>query len=418
MGTPVAIGQDEVIQDLVIVLRRRSSVSGLVRGADGIPIRDMAVVARHSSGTRYSVKSDGTGLYRVYGLAPGTYSMSVEPTTTAKPEPGPMAPVEVKLGAGEERHGVDILLAPAGSGQIRARVVAHDGQAPQSASVSLIGEHETIRRGLVRGAEGFLASGLSPGRYTVTAATYAPPRARGLPSLETLTDRRPTQWAEEIAVVTNGSLSEVVLHLRPTLLFSGQVIIDEPPSTPRSNHPAITLTRIGNPMPPLSAQVASGKFALANVTPGLYRVGVDRSDGWYVSALRTSTVASSPSVEVARARGDLEDVSVTVSRRWSTLSGSLLGTEQSPAIDYWVVAFSVTENLRYPDSPFVQRTRPDTRGIFVFEQLPIGDFHVAVLRDGDADWTHSDFLRRLASSAVRVTLTDRAPTAINLRISR
>jgi hypothetical protein len=73
--------------------------------------------------------------------------------------------------------------------------------------------------------------------------------------------------------------------------------------------------------------------------------------------------------------------------------------------------------LRVPGSRRLKATRPGTDGRFEFRDLPPGDYLMVALTDAEPDeWQRPDFLARIASFGINVTLSLGETKAIDLRI--
>jgi protocatechuate 3,4-dioxygenase beta subunit len=80
-GIPIALAAGELRNDIVIEMARTGSISGRVMGTGGVPLRDVMVAATegtvgHQTDNR-SVQTNANGEYRILGLVPGQYFLSV-----------------------------------------------------------------------------------------------------------------------------------------------------------------------------------------------------------------------------------------------------------------------------------------------------------------------------------------------------
>jgi hypothetical protein len=93
-GTAIAVGEAEVVSDLVVRLWRGAAVAGVIRDEAGTPVEGVtvtAVPARPSAQSTRTLSNNGVvtndlGEFRVFGLPPGTYVV-----TAAPPSSGPQA---------------------------------------------------------------------------------------------------------------------------------------------------------------------------------------------------------------------------------------------------------------------------------------------------------------------------------------
>lgn len=236
-GVAVAVLAGKPVPELRLKVPRGAVIAGTVRSVNGRPAANQMVqvvspnalknlsLEAISESTTSTATTDDRGMYRVYGLAPGSYIVSVSSAgmreefrqVTAEqvqwasalsasgtlqaasepPPPAPSAPASfstvfypgtavaadaqpVAVEAGQERLGVDfgIMLVP--TAQIRGRLVDDEGRPQPNQSVSLRAPAstpmglefiESMGTGSGRtGADGtFTLAAVKPGRYTLSA---------------------------------------------------------------------------------------------------------------------------------------------------------------------------------------------------------------------------------------------------------
>lgn len=245
-GTPITVAAD-ARSSVTMKIMRGAVITGVIRDALGDPMRGVSVNASRfefnngeqqlSTAGRSQDPSDDRGQYRIYGLAPGEYFVSIErpnvgdyqslrqttaadvaaaqrdlrangagvsvtpPPVVAPPTPEPdmgyaavfypgtprfSQAIAVTVSAGEERSGVDITVQLTALAQIRAKVVGPDGQVPamvQAILVALTPMPGFSGAGLNAGMRvpvtdgNVLIFGVPPGEYTlhVGGSTMPPP---------------------------------------------------------------------------------------------------------------------------------------------------------------------------------------------------------------------------------------------------
>ena len=304
-GSFVVLAEGQQQSDLVVKLLRGSVLTGTVRDAQGQPIvraRVQVLERRTVSGrqtlTYVPAASTGTtddrGMYRVYGLPPGGYSVAVtaplirggqaaRQTTAADVQwargqadrttstagggvtgatgsgtepllgltpvyyPGatdPDAAGVVTVGPAEERAGVDVSVRYVPVARVSGTLVGPDGQPRVGASVNLFMEGATLGIGIrvrpVRtDAQGrFSFVGVTAGRYTAYArALTSPPGGRGSgPPAPGSEPPRDDLWVSEQIGVTGDDITDLHLQLQPGMTVSGRVTFEgellEPPERP------------------------------------------------------------------------------------------------------------------------------------------------------------------------------------------
>lgn len=237
-GVAVAVLEGKTVPELRLKVPRGAVIGGTVRGVSGRPAANMMVqvlspnalknlsIEALNESTSTVATTDDRGMYRVYGLAPGSYIVSVAsagmreefrqvtaeqvqwasglsasgtlPAASEPPPPAPSAPASfsnvfypgtanaadaqpVAVEAGQERLGVDfgIMLVP--TAQISGRLVDQEGRPQPNQSVNLRApasspmglefiESIGFGGGGRTGPDGaFTLTGVKPGRYTVSA---------------------------------------------------------------------------------------------------------------------------------------------------------------------------------------------------------------------------------------------------------
>ena len=248
-GVAVAVLEGKPVPELRLRVPRGAVISGTVRSVTGRPAANQMVQVMSpnalrnmtldtiSESTANAAMTDDRGIYRVYGLAPGSYLVSVSSTgmreefrqVTAEqlqwasalsasgtlpaaaeppPPPAPSAPASfstvfypgttlatdaqpVTVEAGQERLGVDFAIMLVPTAQVRGRLVDEAGRPQANQNVSLRAPStsamaveliESIGTGsTTTGADGtFTLTSVKPGRYTLSArATIRPPNEAG-----------------------------------------------------------------------------------------------------------------------------------------------------------------------------------------------------------------------------------------------
>lgn len=425
----------------------------------------------------YGVTTDDRGVFRFYGLAPGdyvivvglraptTYRMAHQTTaddiaraTAALHAPasgaggagGPMAlsvrpsgpppdavsevavfypgtvaasdaaPIHVE--AGEEKAGIDIHMALGRTGSIDAAFENASG--PLSGGFAhIVGDElpgaQPISAQVFQLANGPLhRPGLVPGRYRV--------EARG-----TTTDangRPQVVWGSVDTMVTGGDGPLVAVRMEPAPTLSGRVVFDEPVDAGAPPPISVVLEpadpRPGSFVTPVSTNADHDRFAFPGVPAARYRLrAIDRAAGpsanpWHLVG---ATVGGHDAMDAPfelRAGESLGDAVVTVTRKRAELAGSLVDGSGRSTSAFTVVLFSAAEKDWYWDSARVRGVHLATDGTYAVGDLPPGDYLVAALADVEAsDWFDPEFLARIRSSAIKVTLVSGTTVTQNLRIA-
>jgi hypothetical protein len=273
----------------------------------------------------------------------------------------------------------------------------------------------------------FRLMNVPPGQYRLTArATIAGARqtaqaAETLQRQELVADitqrgtpspQRPEPivvWGATEVTVDGRTLSNVLLTLQRGPSVSGQVTFDGPTAPPAD------LTRIRVSMTPFeptpfggaaSARVdASGRFTIASVAPGRYRLTASGMSGWVAeSALIGGQDALDFPIEV-KGTQNLSGATITFTDRQSEVSGVVTGDRNQPAPEYTLIVFPVDSRYWVAPSRRIQTVRPSTDGRYTVRNLPPGEYRIAPLFDLEpGSVSDPAFLQQLEATSLRFTL--------------
>ena len=356
-GTPIALASGQRLSVGDVRLTRGSVVTGTVFDEQGIPAFGVTVtVQRHSVqggermlapvagiGMLTMAQTDDRGVYRLYGLPPGTYVVTTAPIFLA-PTGGDLismsegvavayAPVYfpgtstasnatvLTLGPGEERTAVDMQLRLVRTARVEGTLVVPAGMSPQSADVSLVEVGETrgglqtlnVTRGTAIGADGkFSFRGITPGRYVLAARAgggaqmmtfgstgdfmaTAPPPAPGRAMPPNFMPRMPPDgggpalWGQADVTVDGVDITNVSMSLQPGMTMTGRLTI-EGGAAASIDWTGTRVTLLPDPGAnrgmvmnvPQTMVSADGEFTITGITPGaLSAVVVSSADRRY-----------------------------------------------------------------------------------------------------------------------------------------
>ncbi len=410
---------------------------------------------------------DDRGAYRIYGLAPGDYYVSVTnaatplasgrdlhltsdvdvqdalqaaqradttpPADVAQPNvgfaqifyPGTASVAQatpITLRQGEERAGVDFVVSysptvhvdgtvtsPAGT-PVAARVslVAND---PASPSVGIESIHTTTAS--VDGR--FTFSEIAPGPYVLSAHGSLPPDAA---------DARPQilTGSMELDVTPDGA-SGVVLALQTGLTVSGAIRYEGAAPGPNLSTVRVSLSaeQSGSGVTVSTAGAATvkdGQFTFSGVSPGRYRLSVSQTVPPAPWRVRSATMLGQDALDLAvDVRQNVADAAITLSDQLSELTGRLESAGASAAAPDTMVLFSTDRAHWRPQSRRIMTSRIATDGSFAFANVPPGDYQLAPAEDVEpGEWFDPTFLQRLSPAAIRVTIAEGEKKVQNVRI--
>jgi hypothetical protein len=402
--------------------------------------------------------TDNRGVYRIYGLPPGTYVVMAEvsplmtmalrqnhigewswleataaasgpatPPAASRPRvyapiffPGTLSAVNaapIRLTSGEERSGLDIRLSMVPTSNLEGIIQLPSEVASNDVQIALLRNSDESSRLMAQRTPDasfrFAIPNLAPGTYTAVA--------RALP-----------RSSSDVNAVTEFTITSadqnITLQAQPGPKVSGRVSL-QPSATQVPTSLAgiqialspVTTTPLAALGTPTATTNASGTFAFRAVLPGQYRVritanGANLGAGWI---LRSATVKNQDVLDtpITIGSGEQIDAALTFTERLSELSGSLVDASGRPAPDYVVVVFSSESGTWFPASRRIAAMRPGLDGRYRFTNLPAGQYLLGAVTDVEQfQWFDPEFLAQLKPASIAITLSETAPTVQNLRI--
>lgn len=488
-GTSVVLADGQQRSGLTIRLPHGAAITGTVRNAAGKPVPDANVTGigwQLYGGVQTLLPgnegtTDDRGEYRIYGLNPGEYLVSVAPpdgprspgdliqiaddevdrALTSQRMAGAVTPLVVRphlvgsapvfypgtamasaatkiaLKEGEEQAGIDILMQVVPMSRIDGTVVSPDGLAPSTAEVTLMsldapapndafayGGRLGPRRPDVQGRFSFV--GVPPGEYRLSATT-APRGGGGRVAAPAGAD--PLMAFATISV--NGDDQIVALTLQRGMAVTGRFAFEGAATPSPLTGARVTLRGLrvdqSRTVSLFTADAQrDGTFSLTGLAPGKFAfevtAPVSSASGpvWAVQSVVADGRDLLDAPLELQPGERLSDVLVTLTNRPTLVSGVLQNTSGTPTSDYFIVIFSSDPQFWFPNSRRVVAVRPDTRGSYRVPNLPPGEYLIAALTDIETDeWFDPDFLHALgAASPIRITLAVGAQKTQDLRIGR
>jgi hypothetical protein len=482
-GSGIFLRDGQQVGDLVLTLPKGAAMTGTVFDDHGQPMPGVPVMAwevtTSLSGERTlaaaanagnGVITDDRGVYRVYGLPPGEYTMGTAwhfssseadvrvptdaeireafqaatqpgPTSSIRSTPAPPSPpaprysftpvfypdstdpltaMTIPLGASEERDGIDIHMQFRPMSRIEGIVLAADGS-PQNAQMQLARRNRVEALNSTRfwgtSPDGrFTTGSIGPGDYTVMAEVVGTP---GTPAF----------WA--LADVTLGGPDPVNLTLRlePSMVLTGKVVFEGTlPPPPDLTRALVNLFPVGagtrsNSM--RSTTDAAGNVSISPVTPRRYRVIASvpstAAPGAPAWSLRSVTIGGRDVTDlpIDIAPGDAPSIVVTFTDQVSELSGRLLSASGEPMTDYYVVVLPADKQYWLSQSRRVASARPDANGRYIFRGLPAGEYRLAATTDLlQRDLSDVNALAQLSAQAAPVTLALGEKKTFDMKIAK
>jgi uncharacterized protein (DUF2141 family) len=466
-AVPVAAGETA---EIVVRLPRGSVIAGTVldhnaQPASGTSVRTLRYATvngeRRLIQVGYFGTTDDRGAYRIYGLPPGDYvvgalgrtsretpgaelrlttDLDVRHATSGNRQapPPPVRSVDlattyypgstvssqaavITIGKGEEREGVDFTLQIVPTARVEGIVTLPEGGVPSGAEIHLVAAPQglpampidALRPSRVAPDGAFSFAGVSPGQYSlIVRVSHRGPNPDGTPGPAQLL------WAATDLSVDGEHISGLNMTMAPGMTIAGRVRFDgtlAPPGNlgavrvtlqPVQREGAVAFT------PPPAAVSPDGRFTIAGVTPGRYRLtasfpGSGRSGSW---TLRSALVGGQDSLDtpLTIAPGQhVSDAAITFVDRLAQLSGAVQSAAGSAVNTFTVILFPADQALWLPQSRRIQGMRPSADGAFTFRNLPAGDYLLAAIDDVEpGEWFDPSFLQRLLPTAMKIAIRE------------
>jgi Carboxypeptidase regulatory-like domain len=482
-GAGVFLREGERLSNLEIRLARGAAMTGTVFDERGEPMPGVPLMAWQIrtalDGERTldyppqgaeTVVTDDRGVYRVFGLAPGDYTIGTtwyfsgqgpdvrvpteaeylaafpdparpSATTAGKPaeppgdtprfnyspvfSPGstdPLAAATVTLGAGDEQRGVDLRMQFQPTSRINGTIVNPAGS-PVMTQLMFTRQSpvKALNTTQVRPSQPdgrFTIDSVSPGFYGLLAETRG--RTDG-----------PALWAMADLTVAGGDVMNVTLSLQPALEVSGRVVFDGATLEPPVDLSRVSVRLRGTAAmsaSTVSAVDAAGAISVSGVIPGPYTASGSVPGGtpaasasdpaWRVSSVTVGGRDVTDRIfDISEAGA--ADLIITFSDKVSTLSGTLTSSAGAPETDYFIIAIPDDREFWIPQSRRIASTRPDASGRYAFHGLPSGNYRIAVTTDlVPRDLQEVSTLEQLAAQSLATTIGPGEKKTLDIRTGR
>jgi len=457
-GTPLEIDEGQELRGISFSLPRGSVITGTIVDEDAEPLARANVTVlryQYQGGQRQLVpagsdQTDDRGMYRVYGLPPGDYYVSAVSRALMRPidrflqasegdaeeatlgyaptfYPGVTTPPEaarVNVALGQETIGVDFQLQLVPMARVSGMVVDADGSPLAGGNVILVSDYaESVARGdvmtgRVGGDGGFAIDNVPPGRYLLWARSGGGGRGRGM-----ATDQPPANFAVHTLSLNGMDVDNLVIALSPGAAISGSVAFDSSTAEPPGD-----LTRFRITMPALdpipfggnqaSRVEADGTFTITGVPAGRRAIRVQNAPApWSLrSVVIDGRDVTDEAIEVRNGE-KISLVQVVLTDRVATLAGTVTTERNEPAFGYTVILFSTDATTWRPQSRTIMATQPDQTGAYRFRGMPPGAYFLVAVDDVEqGEWFDSGFLDEMRPGAIRLTISDGATGAQDLKV--
>ena len=457
---PLRIAAGSRTGNVVLTARRGGTVSGTLTDEFGDPAQAVVIVTspiRPDLSSEFIFVSglpdggqvfgratgvDARGRYRLMGLPPGEYLVSVvagDPAT-AKTEvhfidpagqdriltpvsmfyPGVAAASQASkltISEGGEATGVDMTVRPMVMTQIAVTTTASRPVDEIKLHQIQLNHAQPMLERTIRTKASSITLDAKPGRYRLLASAEV---ASGTVSVVRL-------WASA-EVDTDPSMPAAVnLHLEPGANISGRVVFEGGDSN-RQNVGARLAPMTALPLLPsdpafaargnATFEPATGVFSIQGILPGRYVI--ESGTGRSLWTLKAATIGGRDVLDEPidlRPGDEIGNVRLTVSDRVIELSGKIVDDATRPTSTGWVLVFSADRKHWWPGSRRIRSVRPDAAGAYTIRGLPAGSYVVTVVPD-PAVLMDPVKLAALAATGTRVTLAEGERKVLDLRSPR
>jgi len=426
-----------------------------------------------------STVTDERGRYRISLLPPRDYVVRAIPDHEGIPEtkagpqisgfapsfyPGTMTARTasvISLGVGEERSDIDFQVPLVPLGRVTGTVLSTEGKPVTNIPVSLVNrEFGDFERGTeTDGAGRFMFEQVVPGAYAVSAGkatagghvmlmaknfridgndfSLAVDGRRGVSEVTKALETKLTYIEAEVdpsgrvtraksvgsasgeVSVAGATTSDIVLTMEPLRTVAGRITTEGSSAPPVTRGTVVEIVAQSLGAERFEAKVAAdGTFVIPNVAPGRYHVNfAGEAPPWTLaSAMSAGADALDYLLEVPRDR-DVRDLVLTLRDRSSQLSGTVTDASSKPATDRMVIVFPSDERLWAGGFRRIRADNLNADGKYSFDEMRPGMYLVALTDSVEWEqWLDPEFLRKLQTAAIPVTIGDGEKRVQDLRI--
>jgi protocatechuate 3,4-dioxygenase beta subunit len=444
MGMPrtsFSLADGEVRENVDVALWRALAIEGRVVDEFGEPMAGVEVSAliagtgqRLPTSGPYQFSSDDRGLFRIYGVAPGRYTVCASPRNFVA---SPFAEVRERHirtchpSAVIDADAQEITVADADIGGIeirvqRSRTFTVSGMALDSSGAPLQRGELSVMRLERSGSSGtgvdlqpngeFVARGLIPGDYAIQAR---------VPSMGNPDDKRERELASVPFRIDSSNVEGLLVVTRKATRVSGRMRFEDAsaPTALDSLRVIASPDRSSRGMvmgPQPSAQLKPDlTFELSGLfgPTAIQAVGLPRD--WIVKSIRykAQDITDLP-VDFAGARAD-DSLEIVLTIRAARVAGRVIDDQGNPAADARVVVLPAdSARWKAPSAVRFAAVKPD--GAFQSGPVRAGEYLVAAIDGDDAPPmpNEPEFLERIARVAQRITLVEDERLTLDVRVAR
>jgi carboxypeptidase family protein len=442
-GKVLEVADGQVLEKLDVSLPKGGVIAGRIQDEFGDPVSGALVRAmryRYAEGQRRLMPmaegfdsflaggvTDDIGQYRLHGLPPGEYYVSVgtgPPSIPSGPSddrtgyapsfyPGTASLAEaqrVTVAVGQEAQNVSFSMTPIRFSTVSGTIISSNGQPVEALNIWLSATGANAgasqERGTGRPDGTFVVSNVVPGEYRLRVLTTA---------------NGQSELASMPVTVAGQDITGLTVALAPGAVASGRVTFEgDPQERPRVSIAAFSASPgIAETYSSSAGVQADGTFELRDLSERqLFRLTFPPPE-WFLKAVTLDGRDIIDAGYEFRPGERVSGIDVVLTKRSTALSGSVQDDRGRPVTDYTVVAFPTESSKWGYRTRFVRAARPDQAGRFLLKDLPPGEYQLIALEYIEpGEEADPDRLEKWKTRGTPVTLREGEATSVTLQQTR
>jgi protocatechuate 3,4-dioxygenase beta subunit len=472
-GTPLQLDNNQQANNVDLRLIRGGVITGRVLDEDGEPLmRAVVSIQRYQymQGSRQlspagADQTDDRGVYRVFGLPPGDYYVSVNVAGmgqflgrgmqaagaafstvggrggrggfgVVEEEPTGYAPTfypgvasasdagKVTVGPGQEIGSIDFQIQLVAFAMVSGVVAGADNDG--GITVTLAPQDSNAR--------GPLGGAVMNGRTTSNGSFSIPnvPPGHYLAIARSGGRQGDSRIGVQQVAVNGQNVGGVAIPLQAEITMTGNITVETSGTPAPTDYSAFRIDAPEvNPLPfvggpggrgggggsSTNARAAvNGSFSVPNLVPGKHYVritgqglsaGLTTGTSWNLKSVLVNGQDVTDSGVDLKPGENLDNVMIVLTDRMATLTGTVYDGTHTPVPALTVIAFPSDERYWTPQSRWIQAGRTDQNGVYRMRALPPGEYLLLVTDNVEqGEWFDPSYLEQVRQTAMRVMVNE------------